>query len=58
LTVTKKRLILNTWAGMTYSEAIYDKSLLLKRKFDNNVSNYAYKGWSPILGLKLGFLIF
>jgi hypothetical protein len=58
ITVTKKRLVLNAWLGVGYTQRKTSESFTKYRKYDGNAWNYAYQYWTPQCGFKIGFLLF
>jgi len=57
-TKTIKRLVVNGWFGIGYTETQLSKDFNKYRKYNSFSGQYAYQGFAPYLGFKLGFLLF
>lgn len=58
ITQKYRRVLLNFWAGLAYIQASTSENFHLYRKYDTFYWSYAFSGWSPNVGLKVGCLLF
>ena len=52
------RFLVNVWAGLAYTQASTSENFHTFRKSDIYYWGYAFDGWSPNVGLKVGLLLF
>lgn len=57
-TTTIKRFVANGWIGFGYTETALSKDFNKFRKYNSFFGQYAYQGYAPYLGFKIGYLLF
>jgi hypothetical protein len=58
LTTTHKKFVVNGWVGFGYTETQLSKDFNKFRKYNSYSGQYAYQGFAPYLGFKIGYLLF
>ncbi len=58
VTGNEGRFVVNLWVGASYIYTNTDSKLKELREFNKLYWDYAYKGIAPLLGFKVGFLLF
>jgi hypothetical protein len=53
-----KRFVINGWIGVGYTETQLSKNFNKYRKFNSYYGQYAYQGFAPYLGFKIGYFLF
>lgn len=58
--ITQKygRFVFNAWAGVAFTQATTSDNFHTYRKSDTYYWGYAYNGWSPNAGIKVGMILF
>ncbi len=58
--ITQKygRFLFNVWAGVAYTQATTSDNFHTYRKNDTYYWSYAFSGWSPNAGIKVGMILF